>query len=99
MHKPFDTGQLKPFQELSDRSVPEICNYIGKSPSAYYRYEEGHSRPNDEVIIKLCDILRCQPNDLLGFDNDPSPWSNYGVTAARLVDTLKSNQDKEVAIY
>ena len=57
---------LKEFRIKLNKSQRDIASELDITQQGYCRWENGSSFPNEEKLIKLCRVLRCTPNDLLG---------------------------------
>ena len=53
---------------LTQRQLAEL---LGISNTSISNWEKGLSRPDADMIQKLCDILRLQPNDIYGTKETP----------------------------
>jgi transcriptional regulator with XRE-family HTH domain len=57
---------LKEFRLKLNMSQRELASELDITQQGYCRWENGQSFPNEEKLVRLCQILRCTPNDLLG---------------------------------
>lgn len=67
----------------------QLAEQLGVSNTSISNWEKGLSRPDADMIQKLCDILRLQPNDFYGTNEAP------GETTRRHV----SDEDIKFALF
>ena len=48
----------------------DMANFLGIRQGTYNKYENNKLKITNDIIIKLCLILECTPNVLLGFDEE-----------------------------
>ena len=46
----------------------ELGDSIGVTQQAVQQYEKGYMVLSISLLIKICHVLECTPNDILGFD-------------------------------
>jgi transcriptional regulator with XRE-family HTH domain len=46
-------------------SAEQAAHDLGLEPPTYRTYERGSSLPNIEVLLRICDLFKVTPNDLL----------------------------------
>jgi transcriptional regulator with XRE-family HTH domain len=51
----------------------DMAEAMEMSETVYARYEGGMTWPTPSSLCRLCQILHCSPNWLLGLDNTPGP--------------------------
>ena len=49
----------------------QLAEQLGVSNTSISNWEKGLSRPDADMIQKLCDVLRLQPNDFYGANKTP----------------------------
>ena len=49
----------------------QLAEQLGVSNTSISNWEKGLSRPDADMIQKLCDVLRLQPNDFYGTNETP----------------------------
>ena len=59
-------NKLKEFRLKLNMSQRELASELDITQQGYCRWENGQSFPNEEKLVKLCQVLKCTPNDLLG---------------------------------
>lgn len=60
------TFKLKELREKSKKSQRDVAKLLNMSQANFCDIENGKVLPNSKLIIKLCNIFNCTPNDLLG---------------------------------
>lgn len=58
----------------------ELAERIGVSNTSISNWEKGFSRPDADLIQKLCGILRLQPNDFFGTAEEPAGDGRHTVS-------------------
>jgi len=53
----------------SDR---QFCLRAGINNMSFSRWQNGHTAPNLRMIDTICEVLNCQPGDILRWERDPS---------------------------
>ena len=61
MHK------LREYRESKKLSQRDLAKYMGLTQAGYWALEKGKSLLNTQQILKLCELYKCSPNDLLDF--------------------------------
>lgn len=70
------------------RSAEQAAHALGLEPPTYRTYERGSSLPNIEVLIRICELFKITPNDLLP-DADTSrddPSRGYSAISPAISD-------------
>lgn len=52
----------------SDMTRDEIAKKLFISKSSLNKYAEGKVDPSFEMLLRICDILECTPNDIFGIE-------------------------------
>ena len=60
-------NNLLKFREKSQLSQRDVASYLGLSQAQYWKHETGRSLLNAEQIVKLCELYKVSPNELLGW--------------------------------
>ena len=63
--KTFGKQLKKARQSAGYRSAQGFAGILGKEPHAYRKYERGEAQPDFETLIRMCELLKITPNDLL----------------------------------
>lgn len=62
--------QLQFLRKKANLSQEDVAEHLHLSRQAISKWEQGQSTPDVETCIKLCEVLKVSPNQLLlGFDN------------------------------
>jgi transcriptional regulator with XRE-family HTH domain len=61
----FDGEELKRRRQEAGLSYTQAGYLTGRSAQAVHCWESGRFPPGTTVFLKLCQILRCRPQDLL----------------------------------
>ena len=61
---------LQSLRKKANLSQEDVAEYLHLSRQAISKWEQGQSTPDVETCLKLCEVLKVSPNQLLlGFDN------------------------------
>lgn len=63
--KTFAERLRKAREDNGFKSAQQFAGVLGLEPHAYRKYERGHSEPNFEVLVRICEVLKVTPNYLL----------------------------------
>lgn len=83
--------RLKKWRKKSGISAEVLAYKIDTDVSTYYRYEHGIISPTIDVLVQLCDLLSCTPNDLCNYENEPSELSQFSlksIKSARVISQM-----------
>lgn len=70
--------KIKRLREDLGISINEFSEMLGKSVPTVYRYEQGNAEALSlDMLIKVCEVLNTNPNNLLEFTSDLN-YSNEG---------------------
>jgi transcriptional regulator with XRE-family HTH domain len=70
---------------MSSRTIYEVAEAVGKSPSLVYRVKEGKRLPSIELLHALCDVYALDKGAALdAAASGPAQWSAY--VKARVFD-------------
>lgn len=58
---------LKEIRKFRNITQVELSELLGVSQQLLSKYEQNKAYPSVDVLLKLCKILDCSPNQLLGF--------------------------------
>lgn len=64
--------RLKERRNLKGITQEELGKYIGKQKAAVQKYESGQRQPPTEILKKICDILECTSDYLIGRADNPN---------------------------
>lgn len=62
-------NRIKKERENLNLSREDLANKIGVSYSAIAMYEQGNREPNNEILLKMCEIFNCSVDYLIGKNN------------------------------
>lgn len=74
---------IKKYRNLSNLNQEQLASMIGKSKNVISNWERGDNKPDADTIEKLCNIFSIEPNQLYGWDSEPS------------VQTVAAHKDSE----
>lgn len=57
--------RLKEFRKRARMSQRTLADALGMAQASYWAWEKETSLPNAKQVKKLCEILKCTPNELL----------------------------------
>ena len=61
---------LQSLRKMANMSQEDVAEHLHLSRQAISKWEQGQSTPDVDTCIKLCELLKVTPNQLLlGFDN------------------------------
>lgn len=61
---------IKYFRKKNNLNQTEFGKKLGVNGSTISKYESNVIQPTSDIIIKMCDILNCKADDLLGITNN-----------------------------
>lgn len=64
-HVPVSGKRLREIRVERNVSGWDLARALGIAPGTYYAYESERSRPSRRSLAIICDILRCQPEDVI----------------------------------
>lgn len=67
------TTRIRQLREQRGLTGTKLAELLGISPQYYYDLERGARRLNEDIIVKLADILGVSSDYLLGRTDDPTP--------------------------
>lgn len=90
---------IKDFREDNDFSQQDVADYLKVPRSTYGHYESEKSKVPIEIIIKLSNLYKITPNDLLGFP-DNSTYKNISKInkLCKLIEQENINIDRLIEI-
>lgn len=65
--------RIRQLREGKGLSGTKLAELLGISPQYYYDLERGARRLNEDIIVRLADILGVSSDYLLGRTDDPTP--------------------------
>lgn len=68
-------NRIKKERENLKLSREDLAKKLGVSYSAIAMYEQGNREPNNEIILKMCDIFNCSIDYLMGNSEDKTQTS------------------------
>lgn len=88
-------NNLKAMRKLRGLTQTELAEQVGVTNTTISNYEQAVSRPNIEMIEKLCQVLKCNKTDLIG-ENDMKRDISIALEA---IDSLLSNNSEDELLY
>lgn len=61
----LDTKKIKTARIMKDLKSLDVARLVGVTPITYSNWEAGRFIPNDENMVKLCDVLGLEKEDIL----------------------------------
>lgn len=58
---------LKKYRVAGGYIQQDLADYLSLDRSSIAHYEQGNVEPSLGVLIKLCELFKVTPNDLLGY--------------------------------
>lgn len=65
--------RIKKERKNLDLTREDLAKKIGVSYSAIAMYEQGHREPNNELMLKICEIFNCSMDYLMGLTSFQNP--------------------------
>ena len=62
--------RLKELRTNANYTQIEMAKLLNVPQSSYSRWESGVRFPDAQQIIKLCEVLKCTPNDIFGIKGE-----------------------------
>ena len=72
--------RLKEIRKKNGLSAEALAKEIGVTQAAVANWENDRRKMNVDTLIRIAEVLRCTPNDLLGFPQEREE-SGQGVRA------------------
>lgn len=85
-------NRIKKERENLHLTREELAKKIGVSYSAIAMYEQGNREPNNELLLKICEIFNCTLDYLMGKSDYKSVWEEYDATHD--IEKIKKNVEK-----
>lgn len=60
-------NRIKEFRKKSRMTQIDTAKELGISQAQFSKLEKGQSLCNANQILRMCELFKCTPNDLLGF--------------------------------
>lgn len=80
-------NRIKKEREKLNLTREDLAKKIGVSYSAIAMYEQGNREPNNEIMLKMCEIFDCTMDYLMGnseFKTDKENFDNYMIHQNKL---------------
>jgi|AGTN01.3.fsa_nt_gi Predicted transcriptional regulators len=84
--------RLKAIREQNKLTQRKMANLLNMTVTGYAGWEQGKAQPNIEIILKLCEILNTNPNELLDFNTDYQ--FEYSHNGTHLIHKEKNHYEK-----
>jgi len=65
-------------EDAGYKSAAALAGVLGMEEATYRKYERGHSEPNYETLVRICELLDITPNHLLPMAHSKSKKSDGG---------------------
>lgn len=78
--------KIKDLRERNNISQKEFAGLLNISPSTYNSYEKGNSTYTAPMLKKICEILHCSSDELLGLNE------NITIEDRMVLNEIKSNK-------
>ncbi|MDY0277172.1 MAG: helix-turn-helix transcriptional regulator [Acholeplasma sp.] len=62
----YKNNRVKEFRAKSKLTQREVAKLLNMTQANYCDIENGKVIPNANQILKLCELYKCTPNDILG---------------------------------
>jgi transcriptional regulator with XRE-family HTH domain len=59
---------IKNYRVLRHLSQKDLADLLNKSQNVVSNWERGANSPDIEIVLALCDIFDCSPNELFGYE-------------------------------
>lgn len=91
--------KLREYRENAGYTQEEIATLVGKTTRTVQKWEAGISLPNADALCDLCEILKTNPNEILGWDEvgEASAEENDNSSTEKLV-TIKLKKDGSIEL-
>lgn len=80
-------NRIKKEREYLNLSREDLAQKIGVSYSAIAMYEQGNREPNNEILLKMCEIFNCSMDYLMGkskFRTEKENFDNYMINQSKI---------------
>lgn len=88
-------NKIKAMRKLRGLTQSELAEQVGVTNTTISNYEQAVSKPNIEMIEKLCQVLKCNKTDLIG-ENDMKKDISIVLEA---ISSLLVDGDKHELLY
>lgn len=88
-------NKIKAMRKLRGLTQSELAEQVGVTNTTILNYEQAVSKPNIEMIEKLCQVLKCNKTDLIG-ENDMKKDISIVLEA---ISSLLVDGDKHELLY
>jgi len=85
-------SRIRKYREKKGISQTELAQMLGIKNNRVSNWEQGHNRPDADILTKLCYVLDVSPSELLGVqltDNELSEQERKVVAAYRAKPDLQ----------
>ena len=80
---------IKNFRLMTGLSQKELGDKLHKSPNVISNWEKGINSPDVDIVADLCDIFKCTPNQIFGWDSCPE-LDNFLNEKQELIDAMNT---------
>lgn len=60
---------LRFYRKAKKLNQQEVADKIGVTRQCYSNYEQGIRQPSVDVLRKICEVLECTADEIIGIDN------------------------------
>ena len=78
--------KIKDLRERNNISQKEFAQLLNISPSTYNSYEKGNSTYTAPMLKKICEVLHCSSDELLGLN------ANVTIEDRMILNEIKGNK-------
>lgn len=71
---------LRHYRQKAGLTSKEMASRLGITSTTYWNYENLASEPKYAMLLEICRILGCSPNDLLGYTGSTDSMDSEGKT-------------------
>jgi transcriptional regulator with XRE-family HTH domain len=72
--------RLRKLREEKDFSQEKLAEYLGIGQQQIWRYENGETKPNTEILAKIAKALDVSADYLLGLTDEPKGYVEVEIT-------------------
>jgi len=83
--------KLRELRIRENLSLAKFALLLQTSPSTLSKYENGEMFPKIDMLLSICSILNCTPNQILGFKNELT-LSPITSECATIIESMTASQ-------
>jgi DNA-binding XRE family transcriptional regulator len=68
MVKSYISQQIRYYRKRCGMTQQQVANHVGRSAKTIEGWELGHSHPDANALVSLCQLFECHISDLFGVD-------------------------------